>query len=234
MRGQDVVISMVSGHATGSQNVLVDAAIAAGVKRFLPSEFGPPTQDAKFLAVNPATLGPKIATVDYLKTKESQISWTSIVTGSFFDWALQNGFFGFDISSKTAGLIDGGKSVVSASTLPYITETILACLKYANETKNEYVVIGELHVSQQDVLDAFEDIQGTKWNIKHLNSEDLIANGKKMQEAGDPWFTTEFTRAGAFGKYNLGDNRRFGLWDEKLGLKGRSLEQVLKEVLTRT
>lgn len=34
MQGQDVVVSMVAVFATGGQQILVDAAIAAGVKRF--------------------------------------------------------------------------------------------------------------------------------------------------------------------------------------------------------
>lgn len=233
MTGQDVVISMVNGLAASGQNILVDAAIAAGVKRFFPSEFGPPSQDPKFRSMNSEVLGPKAALVDYIKTKESQISWTSIVTGSFFDWALLNGFFGFDIASQTANLIDDGTSVGSGSTLSYIAQAVLACFKHADETKNQYVVIGEVHVSQREVLETFEKLQGAKWIVKNQTSEELIANGKKMKEAGNPWYITEFTRAGALGKTGLGDNRPWGLWNEKLGLKGSSLEPILKDVLIR-
>lgn len=84
MEGQDVVISMVAVFATGGQQNLVDAAIAAGVKRFLPSEFGPPSRDEKFTTLHPA-LPPKVATVDYLRSKESQISWSALIPGAFFD-----------------------------------------------------------------------------------------------------------------------------------------------------
>ena len=42
-QGQDAVISLVGGTALGDQNKLIDAAIAAGVKRFLPSEYGSDT-----------------------------------------------------------------------------------------------------------------------------------------------------------------------------------------------
>jgi hypothetical protein len=119
MEGQDAVISMVAIFATSGQQILVDAAIAAGVKRFLPSEFGPPSRDEQFAALHPA-LPPKVATVDYLRSKESQISWSALIPGAFFDWAMRIGLFGFDIKSKEATLIDGGTTVFTASTLPNI------------------------------------------------------------------------------------------------------------------
>lgn len=70
MQGQDIVICMVAIFATGDQQTLVDAAIAAGVKIFIPSEFGPPSRDERFAALHPA-LPPKVATVDYLRWRHS-------------------------------------------------------------------------------------------------------------------------------------------------------------------
>ena len=39
-RGQDAVISMLPMIALSNQDIVIDAAIAAGVKRFIPSEYG--------------------------------------------------------------------------------------------------------------------------------------------------------------------------------------------------
>lgn len=83
--GVDAVISLVGSSSLGDQNKLVDAAIAAGVKRFLPSEYGSDTTNPRVNELSPI-FGGKISTVDYLKSKESEISWSSIVTGVFFDW----------------------------------------------------------------------------------------------------------------------------------------------------
>ncbi|KAG7122159.1 Oxidoreductase BOA1 like protein [Verticillium longisporum] len=233
MEGQDVVISMVTGLAAGDQNILVDAAIAAGVKRFLPSEFGPPSRDAAFAALNQAILPLKTAAVDYLKTKESQISWTSIVTGAFFDWALDSGFIGFNILTRTVGLIDGGTTVFTASTLAYIAKAVLACLERPDETKNQYVFIGEFNVTQLEVLKTLEEVRGESWSVEHLKSEDVLASGERRTAEGDHMAIVEFTRAGALGKRGLGDNRPWGLWDENLGLKRRSLDQAVRESVAR-
>lgn len=231
MEGQDVVICMVGANAAGDQNVFIDAAIAAGVQRFFPSEFGPYPRDAKFAAVLHVILPYKAATVDYLRTKESQISWTSLVTGAFFDWALKVGFFGFDFTTKTVGLVDNGTAVITACTLSYIAKAVIAALDHAEETKNQYVFIGEYHVSQKDILGILEKVQGQKWTVKHLTSESVIANGEKMLAEGDFRGVIDLTRGGVFSKQGLGDNKRWGLWDDKLELEKQDIEQAVRDVL---
>lgn len=79
------MLSFVGSSGFGDQNKLIDAAIAAGVKRFIPSEYGSDSTNDKLNALIPI-FASKIAVVDYLKSKESEISWSSIITGAFFDW----------------------------------------------------------------------------------------------------------------------------------------------------
>jgi phosphoribulokinase len=55
------------------------------VKRFLPSEYGSNTNDERVLEKVPI-LRAKRGTVEYLKSREDRISWSSVVTGLFFDW----------------------------------------------------------------------------------------------------------------------------------------------------
>jgi uncharacterized protein YbjT (DUF2867 family) len=71
--GQDVVLCLIAGAVLGDQNKLIDAVIAAGVKRFIPSEFGTNTSDTQVRAIVPI-LEAKYDTVNYLKSKESGIS----------------------------------------------------------------------------------------------------------------------------------------------------------------
>ena len=91
--GQDAVVSVVGAPGVPVQKVAVDAAIAAGVKRFIPSEFGVNTRRVRDLPIGKILQG-KIGVVDYLKEKEAQgLTWTGISTGLFFDWVC--GFFFF-------------------------------------------------------------------------------------------------------------------------------------------
>lgn len=87
-KGQDAVISIVGNAGFHDQQKIIDAAIKAGVKRFIPSEFGSNTADERLRKIVPI-FNAKKAVVDYLKSKESSISWTGMITGPFFDWVRE-------------------------------------------------------------------------------------------------------------------------------------------------
>lgn len=79
-------MAAVATAAVRSQQAIIDAAVAAGVKRFIPSEFGTDTRRVPGTPIGKILAG-KVAIVDYLKTKESEtFSWTALATGMFFDW----------------------------------------------------------------------------------------------------------------------------------------------------
>lgn len=86
-KGQDAVISTVASAAVPvAQKAMIDAAIKAGVKRFVPSEFGSDTRNEKAAAILPQTFKGKLETVQYLKGKEKEgLTWTAFVTGPFFE-----------------------------------------------------------------------------------------------------------------------------------------------------
>lgn len=84
-RGQDAVVSLVGRDGYAEQKKLIDAALEAGVKRFIPSEYGNNSADPRVRALAPILEGKKTK-VDFLKQHESQMSWTVIITGAFFDW----------------------------------------------------------------------------------------------------------------------------------------------------
>ncbi|GKT67230.1 NmrA-like family protein [Colletotrichum tofieldiae] len=88
LEGQEAVISVVGTDGFTSQKTLIDAAVAAKVKRFIPSEFGINTRKARGSKIGDI-LAPKIQTVDYLieiSAKNSSFTWTGIAAGPFFDW----------------------------------------------------------------------------------------------------------------------------------------------------
>jgi hypothetical protein len=74
--------------ALGAQKPLIDAAVEAGVKRFVPSEFGSNTLEPNALRyLDHSKLHAEA--VEHLKSKEGQgngFSWTAIACGPFFDW----------------------------------------------------------------------------------------------------------------------------------------------------
>lgn len=88
LQGQDAVVSTIATVAVGGQVPLVDAAIAAKVKRFIPSEFGINTRIVEGTSIGKILQG-KVQALDYIVSKSQEnpwFTWTGVSTGIFFDW----------------------------------------------------------------------------------------------------------------------------------------------------
>lgn len=75
------------------QEIIVDAAINAGVKRFIASEFGSNMMVKK--SADLVIFNRRVAARKYLEKKaaEGKITWTAIACGAFFGWGMF--FFSF-------------------------------------------------------------------------------------------------------------------------------------------
>ncbi|KAK0703169.1 hypothetical protein B0T26DRAFT_756734 [Lasiosphaeria miniovina] len=83
-----MVVSVVATAGIAAQKVAVDVAVAAGVRRFVPSEFGINTCRVGGTPIG-AILAGKMAIVNYLKEQAAAhpaLSWTGLSTGLFCDW----------------------------------------------------------------------------------------------------------------------------------------------------
>lgn len=87
LHGQDAVISTIGHAGLDKQFALIDAAEKAGVKRFIPSEFGSP-KGPHDLPEFTALLQNKLAVVQYLEDKARQndkFTWSVFTVGTFLD-----------------------------------------------------------------------------------------------------------------------------------------------------
>ena len=83
---QDVIISTIGLSAQAEQYKLIDAAIEAGVKRFIPSEWGMDNADVNNQGLCPIFKG-KAETEIYLRSKESPtFGWTAVATSIWLEW----------------------------------------------------------------------------------------------------------------------------------------------------
>ena len=60
---------------------MVDAAIEAGVKRFVPSEFGSDTRNEMAMGIWLQFFNGKEEAVEYLRNRKKEISWTGPFLG---------------------------------------------------------------------------------------------------------------------------------------------------------
>lgn len=90
LKGQDALVLTIGLEGSSGQLLLIDAAIAAGVKRILPSDFAADLSKPKAAAL--PVFAPKVATRKYLEDKVAagaDITYTYVVTSVFLDWALE-------------------------------------------------------------------------------------------------------------------------------------------------
>lgn len=86
--GQDAVLSCVGAAGAASQIAMIDAAERAGVKRFVPSEWGW-ARDRPVLEELKARLAEKEKVYQHLLVVcagSRTLSWTAVAAGPFLDW----------------------------------------------------------------------------------------------------------------------------------------------------
>jgi len=167
LAGQDAVVSTIATLALTQQASIIDEAVKAGVKRFIPSEFGLNTQ--KVTGGARKILGAKIQLQEQLaKAAEENkgFSWTGVSTGLFFDWGLKVGSLGFNLSSKTATVFDSGNEPFTGTNLPFIGRAVAAILTHPSETANKYLDIASFVTTQNELLSLLEEQSGEKWTVE--------------------------------------------------------------------
>ncbi|KAK5996888.1 hypothetical protein PT974_02235 [Cladobotryum mycophilum] len=173
--GQDAVVSTLASSALAIQKVLVDAAAAAGVQRFIPSEFGcdlgnPLTQKLPVFAH-------KVEVQEHLEqvAKSSQLSYTLVYNAAFLDWGLEKNFI-FNSSEYKPVIYDSGDVTFTATTLSTVVDAIIGVLENPEETKNRPIFIESIKITQNQLLALAKQVAPEKpWEPKHVKLDDIIA-----------------------------------------------------------
>ncbi|KAM3454112.1 hypothetical protein NHJ6243_008974 [Beauveria neobassiana] len=173
LHGQDAVLCFINSGALHVESLIVEAAASAGVKWFIPSEFGHNTMDRRVLEALPLLQG-KAKVASQLRAKEHQgMQWTGIVTGLFFDWGLEKGALGFDLVKKTAQIWDDGNTKFLATNVQDIATALVTLLRdvHAREkAKNTHVHISSFVTTQNETLQQLEKFSNATFTVTHVES----------------------------------------------------------------
>ena len=152
--GQDAVVDVL---AVGSVPLeihlrLVEAAQKAGVQRFVPSEYGCDTTNP--LTSKLPVFADKVTIkkrLEEISSHTSSFSYTSVITGPFFDWGLKVGSV-LNLAGPSTTIFDGGDTPFSTTTLQGVGRAIVGVLQHPDETKNRVVYVAEAEVTQNKLL----------------------------------------------------------------------------------
>ncbi|KAJ5546768.1 isoflavone reductase family protein [Penicillium frequentans] len=178
-KGQDALVSTLPGRPYTVHLRMIDAAIQAGVKRFIPTEYGNNTCAAAAELV--VLYAEKAKVIAYLKTKESTgLTWTAIHTGQFFDWGLESGWLDYYLKERLVTIYDSGDKPWSTSTLGTASAAVVKVLLKPEETTNRPIYVASFTVSQRQVLEALEKATGTTWEVQRMSSEDALKKAAEL------------------------------------------------------
>ncbi|KAH7088479.1 oxidoreductase CipA-like protein [Paraphoma chrysanthemicola] len=173
LEGVEVVVSCVATSAMGSQNPLIDACIAAGVRRFIPAEFGMDSQNPHAMQLPPCAM--KVATQTYLREQSrlhTEFTWTTIANGLFLDWGIEVGFI-IDVKKHTATLYNGGDVLFSATTLADIAKAVVGVVSNQRATADRVVYAHSACVTQNQLIQYVKDKDGKGWDVE-VKSTDTV------------------------------------------------------------
>jgi uncharacterized protein YbjT (DUF2867 family) len=233
-KGQDAVISAVGATAFAEQKKFVDASIAAGVKRFIPSEFSSNTLSPAVCELLPL-FGQKLEILEYLKTKESSsFTWTAIWTALLFDWGLSNGFLEYDIAGKSATIWDGGNSKFTLTNAEQLGRSVIATLERPVQTANKNLYVASVETSQKEILEALEAASGSKFTVVNTTTKEQVAAAQEKLSKGDFSGAFALVRATSFATIpNLRANyvKDEQLSNDLLSLKFESVQETAARVV---
>ncbi|KAJ1305364.1 hypothetical protein OPQ81_000379 [Rhizoctonia solani] len=171
LKGADVVLSALNaGGIIGSQPNLLRASKKAGVKLFLPSEFGDPFEGEEKAEIFRAKR-------QLLKlAKELEMPITVIMTGLFPDYCLVP-VMGWNLEAKTVDIWGTGDENISWTTMPDVARYVAYVLGHVPLTGLQDKVLG----IQGDLKTANEVV--ALWEEKH--KEKLQVNYHPIQELHD-------------------------------------------------
>ncbi|KAI0849119.1 NAD(P)-binding protein [Daldinia vernicosa] len=242
-KGQDAVVSAVPNPALATESIMIDAAIAAAVKRIIPSEYS--TNLDTPLSRQLPIVKEKVKVRDYLQSaiasNGTSTTWTSVNNGPFFEMCLKAGALGPNIKDKKAVFHNGGNNLVGTSTLPDIAAAVVKILDPAHldETANKPVYMYSAAISERLLTKLASEVTGIDFGdvesgkILDLDIDQMVAEAEEKLAKGDRsgWFSYYYQMM--YGKGYGGEDFQKLSWNERLGLRTMD-EADIKELIRST
>lgn len=189
LEGQHVLISALGKGALALQPRLIEAAVAAGVKRILPSEFGSNLQNPKVREF--PTYGPKVQIEELLERHSVNlgVSYTFIYNNTLLDWAISSqGRMLLNPVDRSMTIYDGGNKLFSTASMATVGKAVVGVLDHYEATANRAVYVHDVIITQNELLEmakaATAEDGGKEWTVTHLSTADLEAGARLAWQNG--------------------------------------------------
>lgn len=194
LSNHDILISALpTSIAQSTEPALVKAAVAAKVRRFMPSEYTMDVCDSSY-RVAAAENGTSIAIAriewaDELTAmaERGEIEYTTIMPGMFPEYCVGGPkLWGYDLENRKAMLWDGGEHVCTGSTLQFTGRCVAAVLRMPEEeTRNKRIRIAECEYSGKACVEALQEVMDEGWTTEEQSLEQMDGRIGEAMQKGD-------------------------------------------------
>lgn len=186
LKGQDALIITMNVMAPpDSQNKLIDAAVEAGVKYVMPSEWGADVGNMEQVSKDMFVYDSLMSVRNHLEKTGAQ--WIAIACSFWYEFSLAGTEirYGFDLDRKTVTLFGDGDVKINTSTWPQVGRAVAAVFAEPEKFKNRSVHINSFYVSQKDMLESVERVTGEKFTITTEPVQERYMRGVQMLQQGN-------------------------------------------------
>lgn len=241
--GQDAVVSAISTTPVTKDDLafrIIDAALAAGVKRLIPSEFGANNLDPRAANLVPVyELKGKMLQYLIQKADESggALTWTSISCGSWLDWGLDpaksGNFLGIDVKGRKATVWDTGRSRFSVTTSENTGLGVARALLNPDATANKQVFLSDFVTDVREIIGSLERQTGEKWAVEEKESGPAMRELRNRFDKGEFEATFGLLAISFVGDVEVGYDfeKEQKVWNGELGLPEQSLDGVVRSAI---
>ena len=234
LEGHDALVCALHPSTLELQLRLADACVAAGVRRYILADYGSVESDDPIVAELISLFRNKTVVREYcqrlMEENEGRFSWSSLVTGHFFDYGLKSRLLGFELRKGTVRLFDGGVGRWSCSSVAQVGKAVAGVLRNEEETKGKVLYVQSFCVSQVDILEVLQTVSGgTTLERIHIGADEYIEEMKREMQAGSYEALEQIVCV-------LGLTR--ALWEEKpdfanklLGLQEEDLRAIVEKIV---
>ncbi|CAH0051027.1 unnamed protein product [Clonostachys solani] len=231
IQGHDAVVSTVAGAAVAIQKPLINAAISAGVKHFIPADYAMSLRSPDVRKLPPYT--DVHAIEEYLEEKSGQMQWTIVACGGFLEYVFDLPFV-VDFGNRKMDMVSGGAAQFSTSKFVTAAKAVAGVLRQPDRVKDHCVQVHAIPITQSQIWDIIKrnDKRLSEWTVTEQDGDAKFQAGLDMLKRGELTMEAVSTlMAGATwgGKYKVVFDETDNDW---LGIETIS-EQELEEILKK-
>ncbi|KAF6791384.1 NAD(P)-binding protein [Colletotrichum sojae] len=182
LASQDALVEAFNPSAAAHQPTILAAALAAGVRHVITPDFSGNTFHPR--ASELLIFDPKLQAQRELETiiaeAAGKLSWTAIVTGPWYDWAIAKGIFWVDKNRKIITRYGSGDQRYSVSRHALNGEALVAVLQNPDKYRDRPAYFASHTISTNQLITVVEELGLEGWKVADVPFDGLYEKAHKM------------------------------------------------------